>query len=44
MPTASKPGRRGRPTGRAVLTPQDWFNATTEAILEGGVNRVVHLL
>ncbi|BDX18261.1 TetR/AcrR family transcriptional regulator [Halopseudomonas aestusnigri] len=40
MPTASKPGRRGRPTGRAVLTPQDWFNAATEAILEGGFDQL----
>lgn len=40
MPATSKPARRGRPTGRAVLTPQDWFNAATDAILEGGFDQL----
>ncbi len=40
MSAASKPTRRGRPTGRAVLTPQDWFDAATEAILDGGFDQL----
>ncbi|WVM91742.1 TetR/AcrR family transcriptional regulator [Halopseudomonas pachastrellae] len=40
MSAASKPARRGRPTGRAVLTPQDWFDAATEAILDGGFDQL----
>lgn len=40
MPVTSKPKPRGRPTGRAVLSQQDWFNAATEAILEGGFDQL----
>lgn len=40
MPAPSKPKPRGRPTGRAVLSQQDWFNAATEAILEGGFDQL----
>ncbi len=40
MPASSKANPRGRPTGRAVLSQQDWFNAATEAILEGGFDHL----
>jgi len=40
MPAPSKANPRGRPTGRAVLSKQDWFNAATEAILEGGFDQL----
>ena len=40
MPATAKPTPRGRPTGRAVLSQQDWFNAATEAILEGGFDKL----
>lgn len=36
MTATSQPGRRGR----ALLTRQDWFNAATEAILEGGFDQL----
>lgn len=36
MTTTSQPHRRGRP----LLTRQDWFDAATEAILEGGFDQL----
>ncbi|MGB3596933.1 TetR/AcrR family transcriptional regulator [Pseudomonas neustonica] len=40
MPAPAKANPRGRPKGRAVLSQQDWFNAATEAILEGGFDQL----
>lgn len=36
MTTTSQPQRRGR----ALLTRQDWFNAATDAVLEGGFDQL----